>query len=109
MEALDLSSEAMVSEYRARRALVLRRLDAMGLEAAVPGGAFYVFPSIARFGMDSTAFCTRLLQEAGVAITPGAAFRADDHIRISYCCDTGDLTKGLDRLEYFIRSLEENT
>ena len=78
----------------------------MSLEVQTPEGAFYVFPSIAKFGLDSTEFCTRLLQEAHVAVTPGLCFGADDHIRISYCCGDEALAKGMDRLERFIGTLD---
>ena len=105
--ALAQDTDGMTGIYRARRDLTVERLNAMGLTVRTPGGAFYVFPSIARFGMDSTAFCTRLLEDAGVAVTPGAAFGADDHIRVSYCCGTDRLTEGLDRLERFITTLED--
>ena len=104
--ALETDAAPMVEEYRQRRDTVLRRLRGMGLDAPVPEGAFYVFPSIARYGMDSTAFCLKLLEEAHVAVTPGMAFGADDHIRLSYCCSREELEKGLDRLEGFLRSLE---
>lgn len=104
--ALDQDPEPMVAEYRRRRALVVRRLRDMGLDTLEPAGAFYIFPSIAKYGVDSTTFCTRLLREAHVAVTPGAAFGADDHIRLSYCCGMPELEKGLDRLERFLRAWE---
>ena len=104
--ALDQDPAPMVEEYRRRRALVLRRLRAMGLEVTEPAGAFYVFPSIAKYGVDSTTFCTRLLRQAHVALTPGAAFGADDHVRLSYCCGEAELEKGLDRLDRFLRQWE---
>ena len=103
--ALESDPGSMLAEYRRRRDYVLARLAAMGLRAPRPDGAFYVFPSVARFGLGSTEFCTRLLREAGVAVTPGAAFGADDHVRISYCCGMDDLRAGLDRLEGFIDKL----
>ena len=84
---------------------MLRALNEMGLPVTIPEGAFYAFPSVARFGMDSTTFCMRLLQEQHVAVTPGAAFGADDHIRLSYCTDMQTLQKGLDRLAAFVRAL----
>ena len=96
----------MAEEYRQRREIVLRRLRDMDLDVTPPEGAFYVFPSIARYGMDSMDFCTRLLREGGVAVTPGAAFGADDRVRLSYCCAREELEKGLDRMERFLRSLE---
>ena len=105
LAALDYDPGAMLAEYRARRDYALGRLAGMGLDAPRPEGAFYVFPSIAGYGLDSTSFCTRLLREAGVAVTPGAAFGADDHIRLSYCCSMDALREGLDRLERFLRTL----
>ena len=104
--ALDVDPAPMLSEYRRRRDYVLARLAGMDLETPRPDGAFYAFPSIARFGMDSTAFCTRLLEQARVAVTPGAAFGADGHVRISYCCAMAELERGMDRLEGFVRGLE---
>ena len=105
--ALDQDPGPMVREYEARRALVLERLREMGMEVCPPTGAFYVFPSIARYGMDSVTFCTRLLEQAAVAVTPGAAFGADDHIRISYCCGREELKRGLDWMADFLRTLED--
>ena len=107
LAALDCDPAPMREEYRRRRDYVLDRLAEIGLEVTRPEGAFYVFPSIARFGLDSTAFCTRLLTEAGLAVTPGAAFGADDHVRISYCCGMDDLRAGMARLARFVRGLEE--
>ena len=105
IEALRTDPAPMAAAYAARRDIVLQALGEMGLETTVPQGAFYVFPSIRRFGMDSATFCTRLLSEHRVAVTPGAAFGADDHIRISYCCDAPPLKRGMDRLEAFIKNL----
>ena len=103
--ALQTDPAPMRAAYAERRSLVLRSLDEMGLPVTIPEGAFYAFPSVARFGMDSTTFCMRLLQEQHVAVTPGAAFGTDDHIRLSYCTDMQTLQKGLDRLAAFVRAL----
>ena len=107
--ALDLDVSDMAGEYARRRAYVLERLAGMGLSLVPPDGAFYVFPSIERFGLPSTDFCTRLLTEAHVAVTPGAAFGADGHVRISYACGPDDLRTGLDRLDAFLHTLEGRT
>ena len=107
LRALTQDPAPMREEYRKRRDLVLAALETMGLETAKPDGAFYVFPSIADFGMDSTRFCTRLLTEARVAATPGAAFGADGNIRLSYCCEEARLREGLFRLARFVESLRE--
>ena len=71
----------------------------------MPQGAFYVFPQIAQLGLDSQTFCTRMIQEAGLAATPGFCFGSDSHIRLSYCCSDTTLRQGLDRLERFVASL----
>ena len=106
IEALRYDPAPMLSEYAKRRAFVLGRLSAMGMDVHTPEGAFYVFPSVKKYGMDSTSFCNRLLTEAAVAVTPGSAFGAEGYVRISYCCAMEALEKGLDRLEGFLHSLE---
>lgn len=103
--ALTVSPGDMAAVYRKRREYVLARLDAMGLTYPKPEGAFYVFPDISRFGMDSEAFCIRLIEEGGLAAVPGSCFGCEGHIRLSYCYCDEELREGLDRLEKFIRSL----
>jgi aspartate aminotransferase len=64
-----------------------------------PDGAFYVFVDVSAYyreGMaDSTQLCTRLLDEAGVAAVPGAAFGDDNCVRFSYALDDESLKAGL--------------
>ena len=85
---------------------MLGRLKNMGLDLPEPQGAFYMFPSIRRFGLDSATFCTRMIKEAGLAATPGFCFGSDDHIRLTYCYSDEHLKEGLDRLEKFLVLLE---
>ena len=105
VDALSVSVTEMAATYEARRALTCRRLQEMGLSFPEPKGAFYVFPDITKFGMDSGEFCTRLIKEAKVATVPGSCFGAEGHIRISYCCSDENLKKGMDRLEQFLLKL----
>ena len=107
VEALDTDPSPMVETYRTRRTYVLERLEAMGLPVVPPQGAFYVFPSVAEFPMGSEEFCTRLIREGGLALTPGSCFGAEGHVRLSYCYSNGDLREGLDRLERFISSIRQ--
>ena len=81
----DSEVEKMVNEYNYRRRYIYRRLLEMGIECFEPLGAFYIFPDISRFGMDSNTFCERLLQEQKVAIIPGSAFGncGEGHVRIN--------------------------
>ena len=105
--ALETDTAPMRETYAKRRALVLRRLHAMGLCCPVPEGAFYAFPDIRAFGLCSEAFCLRLIAEAGVAAVPGSCFGTEGHIRISYCCGEQTLERGMDRLEAFLEKLKQ--
>ena len=77
-----------------------------GMTCVKPMGAFYVFPNISAFGLGSTAFCTKLLDEQKVAAVPGIAFGSDAHMRLSYACSMENIQKGLDRIEAFCKSLK---
>jgi aspartate aminotransferase len=93
----------MLREYQDRRDLLLEGLDGIpGVECPVPGGAFYAFPEVSRLYRDgrsgSVAFAEFLLDEARVAVVPGAAFGADGHVRISFACSAERLREGIARL-----------
>ena len=77
----------------------------MGLETVRPDGAFYAFPSIARFHMPSEEFALRLMREAKVAVVPGSCFGVEGFVRITYCYSDEELREGMDRLERFVRTL----
>lgn len=91
--------------YRRRRDHVCARLTQMGLEYPDPQGAFYVFPSIQKFGIPSWDFCLRLVKEGGLAAVPGTCFGCEGYIRLSYCYSDRELEESLNRLEAFIRRL----
>ena len=109
IRALDFDPVQLKETYRKRRSYMLERLERMGLEVPSPDGAFYMFPSIKKFGLDSATFCKRMINEAGLAATPGFCFGSDDHIRLTYCYNDDQLKEGLDRLETFIRILQNET
>nr|MBQ8245270.1 aminotransferase class I/II-fold pyridoxal phosphate-dependent enzyme [Oscillospiraceae bacterium] len=103
--ALKTDPAPMVATYARRREYVCRRLREMGLDFPEPEGAFYVFPNIAKFGLDSAEFCTRMIKEGRVAAVPGSCFGAEGYIRLSYCYSDAELKKGLDRMEAFLQKL----
>ena len=103
--ALKEDPAPMLAQYRARRDYVCKRLDAMGLSYPAPEGAFYIFPDISPYGLDSETFCTRMIRQAGVAAVPGSCFGTEGHIRLSYACSMADLEEGLNRMERFLASL----
>jgi aspartate aminotransferase len=95
--------QVMLAEYAARREIIARGLNAIpGFECRPPAGAFYAFPRVAacyRPGReDSTALAEYLLESAAVAVVPGAAFGADDHLRLSFACSRATLAEGLERI-----------
>jgi aspartate aminotransferase len=111
IEALRGSQDsvpAMLAEYRKRRDYVVERLRAIpGVKIAEPKGAFYAYPNISvAFGRgisSAMTFSEKLLAEAHVAVVPGEAFGTGEHVRISYATSMAELTRGLDRIEKFIR------
>ena len=106
----DMEVEMMVEAYDQRRRFLLNAFKEMGLECFEPYGAFYVFPSIKKFGMTSEEFATRLLSEQKLAVVPGTAFGAsgEGFVRISYAYSIENLKVGLERIQKFIESLGGN-
>lgn len=108
MAALDYDPSDMRNTYAKRRAFMLKRLEEIGLQTVRPDGAFYVFPSIKKYGMTSEEFCTRMIQEVKLAATPGSAFGAEGFIRLTYCYSDEVLEEGMNRLEKFVNRLTVN-
>ena len=103
--ALETDAAPMKEVYAKRREYVCRRLREMGLSFPEPEGAFYVFPSIEKYGIPSEEFCTRMIKEGKVAAVPGSCFGAEGYIRLSYCYSDDELKKGLDRIADFLNTL----
>ena len=103
----DGDIEYMRDQYDMRRRLIVDGLNRIGLPCFEPEGAFYVFPSLAKTGMDSETFCKRLLQEERVAVVPGSAFGdcGEGFARISYCYSIKHITEALRRMERFVNRL----
>ncbi len=107
----------MVREFEHRRNYVVERLNAMeGISCFKPMGAFYAFPNVSRtYGKrcaagrirNSSTFTEHLLQVAGVAVVPGAAFGDDRCIRLSFATSMEQLQQGLDRLAQFAKELTD--
>jgi aminotransferase len=96
--------QAMRKEYDARRRFLLEELRKMGVDCFEARGAFYVFPSVAKFGMSSEEFCTKLLHERRLAIVPGTAFGdcGEGYVRCSYAYSSESIKEALSRLRAFI-------
>lgn len=95
-----------VTRYATNRALVLSRLEALGLPLlAEPDGAFYAYCDASAHTSDSLTWCRTILDATGVALTPGVDFDPRDGgstIRISFAGHAEDITTALDRLAAYL-------
>ena len=105
----DEDVEMMRESYNQRRRYLVNALREMGLECFEPYGAFYVFPSIKKFGMTSDEFAVRLLNAEKVAVVPGTAFgdSGEGFLRLSYAYSLESLKVALDRIRRFVEQLEK--
>lgn len=106
LESSQESVEKMRLAFADRREVIFELLDAIpGISCIKPDGAFYMFVNISKTGMSSLEFCDAFLEQQQVAVIPGIAFGADDHIRLSYATDLGTIKKALERLDKFVRHI----
>lgn len=98
-------SQKMVSEFNRRRDFMHRSLVQAGFQCALPGGAFYLFPSIKNFGAGEEEFVQKLLNEAHVVGVPGSTFGkgGKGHIRLSYACSMEDLEFAAKNIKEFTK------
>lgn len=90
-----------VELYAASRDLLLRRLPELGWGVAPPDGAFYLYADVSASGIDSVTWCSRLLGEAGVALTPGTDFDTVDGrswVRLSFASPPEVLDEAVTRI-----------
>ena len=105
LHALRLRSEIgdqYTAAYKERVFYAAQRINAMpAFSVRPPQGTFYLFMNIQKTGMDSIAFCQRLVREAHVAMVPGVAFGAAGEGYVRIACTTGldRLKEAFDRIE----------
>ena len=101
--------DARRDEFRARRDYLLPALREIGFDIPVsPAGAFYLYADCSRFTDDSYDFAVRLLEETGVAVTPGLDFgshQPERHVRFAYTTSLENLQEGVRRLRERLGSL----
>ena len=108
LAAMDAKEELEknVEVYRKNREILLKQLPLAGFKTfSPPDGAFYIYVDISEFSKDSLNFCKKVLDEVGVAITPGLDFdqkRGNSMIRFSYARSTEDIIEGTKRLKKFM-------
>lgn len=108
LAALECQDEMRenLAVYARNRQLMLEGLPKAGFtKIAPPDGAFYVYADVSDLTSDSRAFAAEILEQVGVAVTPGLDFdpvRGATTLRFSYARSTTDIEEGLARLETFM-------
>ncbi|MBC6973720.1 aminotransferase [Bacillus sp. Xin] len=109
LEALRFGNDEVIrmrDSYKKRRNFMTTSFNEMGLTCHVPGGAFYVFPSISSTGLSSAEFAEQLLLEEKVAVVPGNVFgeSGEGFVRCSYATSLEQLMKAMKRMKRFVEN-----
>jgi aspartate/methionine/tyrosine aminotransferase len=107
--ALDAGDEldAVRQGYEVNRRILIESLPHAGLDTFLPAdGAFYLYADVSRFSSDSFAFATAMLEEAGVAATPGVDFdprRGQNFLRLCYAGAATDMHEAVERIGAWLK------
>jgi aspartate aminotransferase len=85
---------------------MLSRIKDLGMHVkAPPMGAYYILADARQYGSSSLELSWKILEEVGVAVTPGIDFGegAEGYLRFSYANSIDNITKGMDRLEKYLK------
>jgi len=102
--AFDAGGElsAIRRGYEENRRILLEGLPSAGLDSFLPAdGAFYLYADVSRFSTDSFEFATRMLEDAGVATTPGVDFdplHGRNFLRLCYAGAAQDMYEAVERI-----------
>ncbi len=95
-------ADGNLHHYATNRSLLLDGLRNIGIDRLAPtDGAFYVYADVSDYTGDSMAFCSKLLNDTGVAVASGIDFdttQGNKFIRISFAGPTSDIEEGLRRI-----------
>jgi aspartate/methionine/tyrosine aminotransferase len=95
--------------YEENRRVLLEGLPRVGFDSLLPpDGAFYLYADVSRFSTDSFAFATRMLEEAGVATTPGVDFdplHGRNFLRLCYAGGRDEMRESVERIGNWLRQI----
>jgi aspartate/methionine/tyrosine aminotransferase len=95
--------------YEENRRVLLEGLPRVGFDSLLPpDGAFYLYADVSRFSTDSFAFATRMLEEAGVATTPGVDFdplHGRNFLRLCYAGGRDEMREAVGRIGNWLRQI----
>jgi aspartate/methionine/tyrosine aminotransferase len=99
--------EAVRKGYEENRRILLEGLPRVGLDSFLPAdGAFYLYADVSRYSNDSFEFATRMLEEAGVATTPGIDFdplRGRNFLRLCYAGAREEMRESVERIGVWLK------
>ena len=102
---VDEDIEAMRVAFERRRNMAYELLNNIkGLSVMKPEGAFYLYVNIKAVEEDSMKFCSKLLEETGVAVVPGLGFGSDGYFRLSFATDDKTIKDGIERIRTFVEN-----
>ncbi len=105
LEKIKIKSGDIAKLFNERRVAMLEALKSIGFEFSYePMGAFYIFVNSSRFSKDSYKFAFDILENTGVAVTPGIDFseRGNDYLRFSYATSIDSIKSGIEKLGKYL-------
>ena len=105
---VDKDIEEMRVAFERRRNMAHAMLsDIPGLSVVKPEGAFYLYVNIKAIENDSMKFCSKLLEETGVAVVPGLGFGTEGYFRLSFATDDKTIEEGIKRIRSFVENYKK--
>ena len=102
---VDDDVEAMRVAFERRRDLACELFSHIpSLKVVKPEGAFYLYVNIKAIENDSMKFCSKLLEETGVAVVPGIGFGTEGYFRLSFATDDTTIKNGIARIKTFVEN-----
>jgi len=101
-------AKKFVEEFRKRREVIVNGLNKIkGITCKKPRGAFYVFPNVKSFRVESKKLADHILQDAGVAVLSGTAFGSygEGYLRLSFANSVDNIKKAMDRISESVKKL----
>ncbi len=111
VDAFDCNNELqeIIKKYKINRDILIDSLNQMGISNIAPcDGAFYIYADISHLTENSMLFCKDLLNNAGVAITPGIDFdptNGKSFVRFSYSCDEENIVEASKRMLKWVKQI----
>jgi len=105
---VDEDIEAMRVAFEKRRNLACELFGKIpSLKVVKPEGAFYLYVNTKAVENDSMKFCSKLLEETGVAVVPGLGFGMEGYFRLSFATDDATIKEGIARIASFVENYKK--